>query len=49
LKLLTKEELKKFQRVVVIGVDLNSKYGIGYAIWTWNRSNGLIKDEEMGS
>jgi hypothetical protein len=48
LKLLTKEELKKFQRVVVIGVDLNSKYGIGYAIWTWNRSNGLIKDEEMG-
>jgi hypothetical protein len=24
---------------------LNSRNGIGYAIWTWNRSNGLIKEE----
>jgi hypothetical protein len=48
IELLTKEEFKKFQRIAVIGVDLNSRYGIGYAIWTWNRSNGLIKEEEFG-
>jgi hypothetical protein len=47
IELLTKEEFKKFQRIAVIGVDLNSRNGIGYAIWTWNRSNGLIKEEEM--
>ncbi|MEM2554467.1 MAG: zinc ribbon domain-containing protein [Nitrososphaerota archaeon] len=48
IELLTKEEFKKFQRIAIIGVDLNSKHGIGYAIWTWNRSNGLIKEEEIG-
>ncbi|MEM2416430.1 MAG: zinc ribbon domain-containing protein [Nitrososphaerota archaeon] len=48
IELLTKEEFKKFQRIVIIGVDLNSKHGIGYAIWTWNRNDGLIKEEEIG-
>jgi hypothetical protein len=48
IELLTKEKFKKFQRIAVIGVDLNSRYGVGYAIWTWNRSNGLIKEEEIG-
>ncbi|MEM2084043.1 MAG: zinc ribbon domain-containing protein [Nitrososphaerota archaeon] len=47
-RLLTKEEFKKFQRIAIIGADLNSKHGVGYAIWTWNRSNGSIKEEEIG-
>ncbi|MEM3630865.1 MAG: zinc ribbon domain-containing protein, partial [Nitrososphaerota archaeon] len=47
-ELLTVEEFKKFQRIAIIGVDLNSKHGIGYAIWTWNRNDGLIKEEEIG-
>jgi len=47
-ELLTIEEFKKFQRIAVIGVDLNSKHGVAYAVWTWNRSNNLIKGEEMG-
>jgi len=47
IELLTKEEFKKFQRIAVIGIDLNSRHGIGYAVWSWNRSNGSIK-EEMG-
>ena len=47
-ELLTKEEFRKFQRIAIIGIDLNSRYGVAYAIWTWNRSNGSIKDEEMG-
>ena len=48
IELLTKEEFKKFQRIAVIGVDLNSRYGIAYAVWIWNRNNGSIKDKEMG-
>jgi hypothetical protein len=48
IELLTVEIFKKLQKVAILGIDLNSRYGIGYAIWTWNRNNGLIKDEEMG-
>ncbi|MEM3630918.1 MAG: zinc ribbon domain-containing protein [Nitrososphaerota archaeon] len=48
IELLTKEEFRKFQRIAVIGVDLNSRHGIGYAVWTWNRNDGLIKEEEIG-
>ena len=48
IELLTIEEFKKFQRIVILGIDLNSRYGVGYAVWTWNRGNELIKDEEMG-
>jgi dihydroneopterin aldolase len=48
IELLTKEEFRKFRKILVIGVDLNSRNGVGYAIWTWNRSNGIIKEEEIG-
>ena len=46
--LLTIEKFKKLRKIAILGIDLNSRNGIAYAIWTWNRSNGLIKDEEMG-
>jgi len=48
IELLTIEKFKKLRKIAILGIDLNSRHGIGYAIWTWNRSNGLIKDEEMG-
>jgi hypothetical protein len=48
IELLTVEKFKKHRKIAILGIDLNSRHGIGYAIWTWNRSNGLIKDEEMG-
>ena len=48
IELLTKEEFKKFQRIAIMGIDLNSRHGIGYAVWSWNRSNGSIKEEEIG-
>jgi hypothetical protein len=48
IELLTVEKFKKLRKIAILGIDLNSRHGIGYAIWTWNRSNGLIKDEEMG-
>jgi hypothetical protein len=48
IELLTIEKFKKLRKIVILGIDLNSRNGIGYAIWTWNRSNGIIKDEEMG-
>jgi len=48
IELLTVEKFKKLQKVAILGIDLNSRHGVGYAVWTWNRSNGLIKDEEMG-
>jgi len=48
IELLTKEEFKKLRKIAILGIDLNSRNGIAYAIWIWNRSNGLIKDEEMG-
>jgi len=43
IEILTKEEFEKFQRISVIGVDLNSKYGVAYAIWIWNIRENLIK------
>jgi len=48
IELLTKEEFRKLQRIAIIGIDLNSRHGIGYAVWSWNRSNGSIKEEEIG-
>jgi len=47
IELLTIEKFKKLQKIAILGIDLNSRNGIGYAIWTWNRNNGLIKDEEI--
>jgi len=48
IELLTIEKFKKLQKITILGIDLNSRHGIAYAIWTWNRSNGIIKEEEMG-
>jgi hypothetical protein len=46
--LLTVKKFKKLQKIAILGIDLNSRNGIGYAIWTWNRSNGIIKEKEIG-
>jgi predicted adenine nucleotide alpha hydrolase (AANH) superfamily ATPase len=46
-ELLTIEEFKKFQRIAVIGVDLNSKYGIAYSLYIWNKSNNSLKQIEV--
>jgi hypothetical protein len=48
IELLTIEKFKKLRKIAILGIDLNSRNGIGYAIWTWNRRNGLIKEEEIG-
>jgi len=48
IELLTIEKFKKLRKIAILGIDLNSRHGIGYALWTWNRSNGLIKEEEIG-
>jgi dihydroneopterin aldolase/transcription elongation factor Elf1 len=42
-ELLTKEEFRKLQRIAVIGVDLNSKYGVAYSLWIWNVKEDSIK------
>jgi hypothetical protein len=42
-ELLTKEEFKKFQRIAVIGADLNSKYGVAYSLWIWNKKENSMK------
>jgi hypothetical protein len=43
IELLTKEEFKKFQRISVIGVDLNSKYGVAYSLWIWDTKENSLK------
>ena len=43
IELLTKEEFRKLQRIAVIGVDLNSKYGVAYSLWIWNTKENSIK------
>jgi len=43
IELLTKEEFRKFQRIAVIGVDLNSKYGIAYSLWIWDTKENSMK------
>jgi dihydroneopterin aldolase len=43
IELLTIEEFKKFQRIAVIGVDLNSKYGVAYSLWIWNTKENSLK------
>jgi hypothetical protein len=48
IELITKKEFEKLQKIIILGIDLNSRHGIGYAIWSWSRSNGIIKEEEIG-
>jgi len=43
IELLTKEEFRKLQRIAVIGVDLNSKHGIAYAMLIWNTKENSMK------
>jgi uncharacterized Zn finger protein len=47
-ELLTKEEFRKFQRIAVIGVDLNSKYGTAFSLWIWNVKENSIKPMKFG-
>jgi len=42
-ELLTKEEFRKFQRIAIIGIDLNSKHGVAYSLWIWNVKEDSIK------
>jgi hypothetical protein len=42
-ELLTKEEFRKFQRIAIIGADLNSKYGVAYSLWIWNKKENSMK------
>jgi len=42
-ELLTKEEFRKFQRIAIIGIDLNSKHGVAYSLWIWNKKENSIK------
>jgi hypothetical protein len=48
IELLTKEEFRKFQKISIIGVDLNSKYGVAYSIWIWNTKENSIKPVKFG-
>ena len=48
IELLTKEEFRKFQRIAVIGVDLNSKHGIAYSLWIWNVKENSMKPMKFG-
>jgi len=48
IELITKEEFKKFQKIAVIGVDLNSKHGVAYSLWIWNKKENSIKPMKFG-
>jgi hypothetical protein len=48
IELLTKEEFRKLQRIAVIGVDLNSKYGIAFSLWIWNTKENSMKPMKFG-
>jgi transposase len=47
-ELLTKEEFRKLQRIAVIGVDLNSKYGTAFSLWIWKTKENSIKPMKFG-
>jgi len=48
IELLTKEEFRKLQKIVVMGVDLNSKHGIAYAMLIWNTKENSMKPMKSG-
>jgi hypothetical protein len=43
IELITKEEFRKLQRIAVIDVDLNSKYGVAYSLWIWDTKENSLK------
>jgi len=43
IELLTIEEFRKFQRIAIVGVDLNSKHGVAYSLWIWNTKENSLK------
>jgi hypothetical protein len=43
IELITKQEFRKLQRIAVIGVDLNSKYGVAYSLWVWDTKENSLK------
>jgi dihydroneopterin aldolase len=48
IELSTKEEFRKLQRIAIIGVDLNSKHGIAYAMLIWNTKENSMKPIKCG-
>jgi hypothetical protein len=48
IELLTKEEFRKLQKIAVLGVDLNSKYGVAYSLWIWDKKENSIKPMKFG-
>jgi len=48
IELLTKEEFRKLQRIAVLGVDLNSKHGVAYSLWVWNKKEDSMKPMKFG-
>jgi transposase len=48
IELLTKEEFRKLQRIAVLGVDLNSKHGVAYSLWIWNKKEDSMKPMKFG-
>jgi hypothetical protein len=43
IELITKEEFRKLQKIAVIGVDLNSKYGTAFSLWIWDTKENSMK------
>jgi len=43
IELITKEEFRKLQKIAIIGVDINSKYGVAYSLWIWNTKEDSLK------
>lgn len=48
IKVLTKEEFKKLQRIAMIGVSLSYKNGIVYSLCIWNRKENSIEYIKTG-
>jgi ribosomal protein L37E len=47
-ELITKEEFRKFQRIAVIGADLNSRHGVAFSLWIWNVKENSMKPVKCG-
>jgi len=48
IELITIDDFRKLQRIAVIGVDLNSKHGIAYSLWIWNKKENSMKPMKFG-
>ena len=48
IELITIDDFRKLQRIAIIGVDLNSKHGVAYSIWIWNKKENSMKPMKFG-